>query len=117
MPLQPPAIGFLSAAQQPAPVSDTEREQLHLASDEKIAEMAAWIRVLAAQRQAVRDKMEQRQGLKVPSEYPDWDDLGEAFAAWRPPGRDAILQPPEPQITLSTKILQLAAEHDTPRGR
>jgi len=98
---------------EPAPVSDTEREQLHLAPDEKIAEIAAWIRDLAAQRQAVRDKMEQRQGLKVPSEDPDWDDLGEAFSSWRAPGRDAILQAPEPQITLSTKILQLGAEHDT----
>ena len=41
--------------------------------------MAAWIRDLAAQRQAFREKIEERQGLMVPSEDPDWDDLGEAF--------------------------------------
>ena len=81
--------------------------------DKKIAEMAAWIRDLAAQHQAFREKIEERQGLKVPSEDPDWDDLGEAFPAWRAPGRDAILQPPKPQITPSARILQLAAEHDT----
>jgi hypothetical protein len=75
--------------------------------------MAAWIRDLPAQRQAFREKLEERQGLKVPSEDPDWEDLGEAFPAWRQPGRDAILQPPKPQITPSAKILQLAAEHDT----
>ena len=34
----------------------------------------------------------------IPSEDPDWADLGEAFSAWRPPGRDAILQPPKPQV-------------------
>jgi hypothetical protein len=31
----------------------------------------------------------------------------------RTPWRDAILQPPKPQITPSTRILELAAEHDT----
>ncbi len=49
----------------------------------------------------------------VPSEDPDRDDLGEAFPARRAPGRDAILQPPKPQITPSAKILQFAAEQDT----
>jgi hypothetical protein len=42
-----------------------------------------------------------------------WADLGEAFPAWRTPGRDAILQPPKPQITPSATILQLVAGHDT----
>ena len=35
----------------PPAVSDTEREQLHPSADGKIAEMAAWIRDLTAQRQ------------------------------------------------------------------
>ena len=98
---------------EPAPVSDTDREQGHLGLDAKIAEMAGWIRDLAAQRQAFRERFEERQGLKVPNQDPDWEDLGEAFPAWKAPGRDAILQPPKPQITPSAKILQLAAEHDT----
>jgi hypothetical protein len=75
--------------------------------------MGAWIRELAAERQSFREKLDELQGLKVPSEDPDWDDLGEAFPSWNPPGRDAILQPPKPQITPSVKILQLAAERDT----
>ena len=98
---------------EPAPVSDSDREKLTLTPDKKIDEMAAWIRDLAAQRQAFREKIEERQGLMVPSEDPDWGDLGEAFPAWRAPGRDAILQPPKPQITPSAKILQLAAQPDT----
>ncbi len=105
-------IAPLRSAEPPA-VSDTEREQLHPSPDGKIAEMAAWMRDLAAQRQVFREKMEELQGLMVPSEDPDWDDLGEAFPAWRAPGRDAILQPPKPQITPAAKILQLAAERDT----
>jgi pimeloyl-ACP methyl ester carboxylesterase len=34
----------------------------------------------------------------IPSEDPDWADLGEAFSAWRPRGRDAILQPSKLQV-------------------
>ena len=98
---------------EPAPVSDIDREELTLTPDKKIDEMAAWIRDLAAQRQAFREKIEERQGLMVPSEDPEWGDLGEAFPAWHAPGRDAVLQPPKPQITPSAKILQLAQEHDT----
>ena len=98
---------------EPVPVSNIDRDQAALAPDRKIGEMAAWIRDLAAQRQAFREKLEERQGLMVPSEDPDWGDLGEAFPAWQAPGRDAILQPPKPQITASAKVLQLAQERDT----
>ena len=49
----------------------------------------------------------------MPSEDPDWGDLGEAFPAWQAVGRDAILQPPKPQITPAAKILQLVQERDT----
>ena len=98
---------------EPFPANDTDREQLTLTPDQQIGEMAAWIRDLASQRQAFREKFEEYQGLMVPSEDPDWGDLGEAFPAWQAPGRDAILQPPKPQITPAAKILQLAHEHDT----
>jgi hypothetical protein len=98
---------------EPLPVNGTDREQLTLAPDQQIGEMAAWIRDLAAQRQAFREKIEERQGLMVPSDDPDSSDLGEAFPAWQAPGRDAILQPPKPQITPAAKILQLVHERDT----
>ena len=35
------------------------------------------------------------------------EDLGEVFPAWSVPRRDAILQPPKPQITASTKPVPL----------
>jgi hypothetical protein len=98
---------------EPAAVSDTERAELALTRDKKIAEMAAWVRDLATERRSFREKLDELQGLRVPSEDPDWDDLGPAFPDWNPPGRDAILQPPKPQITPAAKILQLAAEPDT----
>jgi len=96
-----------------APVSDIDREELTLTPEKRIGEMAAWISDLAAQRPAFREKFEERQGMMVPNEDPDWGDLGEAFPSWNPPGRDATLQPPKAQITHSARILQLAAERDT----
>ena len=98
---------------EPAPVSDIDRERVTLAPDQKIAEMAAWIRDLTAQRRAFREKLEERQGLMIPNEDPDWDNLGEAFPTWPTRSPDAILQPPKPQITPSARILQLAAGRDT----
>jgi hypothetical protein len=100
---------------EPAPVQEAEREQLTLAPDENIGRMAAWVRDLAAQRQAFRDKLGERQTLKVPSEDPDFEDLGHAFPAWHPPGKDAILQPPKPEITPSAKIVELAREPEPGR--
>jgi hypothetical protein len=72
--------------------------------------MAQWAAGLASQRQAFLEKMHERQTLHVPSEDPDWEDLGPAFPAWNPPERDAILQPPRPGLTPSAKILELARQ-------
>jgi hypothetical protein len=81
--------------------------------DTKTADMAEWIRDLTAWHETFQERIEQRQGLLTPNEGPDWADLGETFPSWKALGRDAILQPPKPQITPSTKILRLAAERDT----
>jgi len=100
---------------EPQAVSDTQREQLTLAPEEKISEMAQWVSDLAAQRQAFRDKIEERHALKVPNEDPDFEDLGHAFPTWSPPERDAILQPPKPEIQPSAKIVELAREREAGR--
>jgi AAA domain len=98
---------------EPVPISDTGNEHLRLLPDQKISELAAWIHDLTIQHQAFVARMDERRKLTVPSRHPDWADLGQTFAAWRTPGRDAILQPPKPQITPMTPLLQLAADHDT----
>ena len=97
---------------EPLPVEESQREQLTLAPDEKIGQMAAWVSDLAAQRQAFRDKLEERRALRVPSEDPDFEDLGAAFPAWNPPEKDAILQPPKPEIPPAAKILEFAREQE-----
>ena len=59
------------------------------------------------QREEFRAEMDERLRLIMPGE-----DHGKAFRAVKTPGQGAILQPPTPEITLSTRIFQAAAEHD-----
>ena len=104
-------IGPLRSA-EPASSSDTEREQLDPAPDGKLTQTAAWIRDLAMQRQAFRAEAGERPRLMALGEDLVWGDLGEAFPGCQASGRDAILQPPKPEIIPSARILQLAAEHE-----
>ena len=90
---------------EPAPGTDTERHG-------KLPETGAWIRDLAAQHHAFREKLNQRQHLLMPGEDLPWAAFSGTLPSWWAPRRDAILQPPKPEITPSATILQLAAEHD-----
>jgi hypothetical protein len=95
---------------EPEPASRADQDKLTLTPDQRIGEMAAWISDLATQRHAFHEQLVERQALRVPSEDPEEHDLGPAFPAWHPPDRDAILQPPKPEITPSAKILELDRE-------
>ena len=90
---------------EPVPAADTER-------DGKLSETGAWIRDLAAQHHAFRQKLNERQHLMMPGDDMDWAALGGTLPTRRVPRRDAILQPAKPEITPSATILQHAAEHD-----
>jgi hypothetical protein len=45
---------------EPVPVSDSERDDLTLAVDNKIGQLARWVQDLAAQRTVFREKLEER---------------------------------------------------------
>ena len=77
--------------------------------------MGQWIKDLAAGHRAFAATLAERQSLTVPSEDPDYGDLGQAFPPWPGPARDAILQPPKPEIRPSSHVLQRAAERDADR--
>jgi hypothetical protein len=74
--------------------------------------MGQWINDLAAGHDAFAGKLAERQSLTVPSQDRDYADLGQAFPPWPRPGRDAILQPPKPEIRPSPQVLQRAAGRD-----
>jgi hypothetical protein len=93
-------------------VSDTERDDLTLAVDKKIGQVAQWVQDLAAQSTVVREKLKERRALRIPHEDPDWEHLGHAFPTLSAPEEGAILQPPKPVITPSAEILELAQQRD-----
>ena len=51
----------------------------------------------------------------VPSEDPDYGDLGQAFPPWTGPSKGAILQPPKPEIRPSARVLERAEDRDADR--
>src|ERR1035441_2253895 len=80
--------------------------------DQPTAEMGQWIEDLAAGHRTFADRLADRQSQRIPSEDPDYGDLGPAFPAWPGPGQDAILQPPKPEIPPSPQVLQRATDRD-----
>jgi hypothetical protein len=98
---------------EPEPATEAEREELTLTAGEEITEMGQWVKNLAAERRAFADRLAERQSMTIPSEDPDYGDLGRAFPAWPGPDKDAILQPPKPEIRPSAKVLQAARERES----
>jgi hypothetical protein len=102
---------------EPAHASDIEREHLHPATDGKPAEIPSWFRDPPMQHQGSRAGNGERPQLMAPGEDPVQGDPGKTIPDGPASGRDAILQPPKPEIIPSARILQLAAEHDTEPDR
>jgi hypothetical protein len=71
-----------------------------------------WIKDLAAGRRTFAGKLASRQSQMLPSEDPDYGDLGQAFPAWTGSGKGAILQPPRPQIRPSARVLERVVDRD-----
>jgi hypothetical protein len=93
---------------EPEPPTDAKRDELTLAAGEQTAETSQWIKDLAAQHRTYAD----RQSQTIPSEDPDHRDLGLAFPPWTGPGKDAILQPPNPRFDRPRRSPQRAADRD-----
>jgi hypothetical protein len=74
--------------------------------------MPPWITEVAAAHRTFAERLAERQSLAVPSEDPDYSDLGPAFPSWPGEGKDAILQPPKPEIPPSSEVLQRAVGRD-----
>ena len=100
---------------EPEPVTEAQSEELTLTAGEEIQEMGLWIKDLAAERKAFADQLAERQSMSIPSEDPDYGDLGQAFPAWPGPDKEAILQPPKPEIRPSAQVLERAIERDAGR--
>ena len=97
---------------EPAPATRAQRDELTLTAGQPTPEMGQWIKDLAAAHHTFAGTLAERQSLTIPSEDPAYGDLGQAFPPWPGPARDAILQPPKPEIRPSPQVLQRAADRD-----
>jgi conjugative relaxase-like TrwC/TraI family protein len=92
---------------EPGPVTEPEREQLLSPEPEALAEPAKppeWVGRLAAARDALQEKLDERKAVRIPADDHEMQDLGDAWPAPRPRERDAILQPPPPEIPPSPRL-------------
>jgi conjugative relaxase-like TrwC/TraI family protein len=97
---------------EPQPATQAQRDELTLTAGQPIPDMGQWIKDLAASHHTFAGKLAERQSLTVPSEDPDYGNLGQAFPPWPGPAKDAILQPPKPEIRPSPQVLQRATDRD-----
>jgi len=97
---------------EPLPPTPAQRDELTLTPGQPIPETSQWIKDLAAQRHAFAEQLADRQSLTIPSEDPDYGNLGQAFHPWPAPARGAILQPPKPEIQPSEQIMERALDRD-----
>jgi hypothetical protein len=101
----------LRSAEPPA-VTDARRAELTLTAGPDLPDADPWIRDLDAGHRRFAARLADRQSLTIPAEDPDYGDLGQAFPAWTGSSRDAILQPPKPQIRPSARVLERAADRE-----
>jgi hypothetical protein len=97
---------------EPEPVTQAEHDELALTGSEQIREMGHWIEDLAAERKAFSNRLAERQSMMIPTEDPGYGDVAQAFPDWHGPDRDAILQPPKPEIRPAPKVLEAAREQE-----
>jgi hypothetical protein len=101
----------LRSAESPA-ATNARRAELTLTTGQDIPDAGPWIKDLAAGRRRFAARLADRQSLMIPAEDPDYGDLGQAFPAWTGSSREAILQPPKPQIRPSARVLERAADRE-----
>jgi hypothetical protein len=99
---------------EPQPATQAQRDELTLPVGKQIPEMGQWIKDLAATHHTFAGTLAERQSMTVPSEDPDYGDSARHSRPGpdRLPARNAILQPPKPEIRPSPQVLQRAADRD-----
>jgi hypothetical protein len=96
------------------PVRPAEDERQALASDGPARQTAAWVTELAERNRMVREKLNERRSVMVPAEDHEWEDEGEAWPQVVRVDRNAILQPPKPEIRPVPQLTGRTAEREQP---
>ena len=97
---------------EPQPATDVQRAELSLTAGQDIPEAGQWIKDLAAGRRTFAERLAHRQSLMIPSDDPDYGNLGQAFPSWTGFSTGAIFQPPKPEIRPSARALERVLDRD-----
>jgi hypothetical protein len=97
---------------EPQPNTRDQHDEPALSTHDDIQWTADLIAELTAQRREFARQLSERTRLILPAADPDHGGEGRAFPAWTITARDAILQPPKPQIEPSARILERVTSHD-----
>jgi len=97
---------------EPQPATDVQRAELSLTAGRDIPEAGQWVKDLAAGRRTFAERLAYRQSLMIPSDDPDYGNLGQAFPSWTGFSTGAILQPPKPEIRPSARALERVLDRD-----
>ena len=97
---------------EPETAAESQRAELSLTGAEPPGEIGQWITGLAVEHRTFAERLADRQNMTVPAEDPQYGDLGQAFPPWPRSARDAILQPPKPEIRPSEQVLERSADRD-----
>jgi AAA domain/TrwC relaxase len=97
---------------EPDPVAEREPAAHTPAPAQPPGETGQRIKDLAAAHRTFAERLADRQSLRIPSQDPALGSLGQAFPLWQGLARDAILQPPKPEIRPSPYVLERAADRD-----
>ncbi len=98
---------------EPRPPTEEEHAQLHAPAE--VYEPPAWIADMAERTRAANEEIADRRSIEVPDEDYEW----QGQRAWPDSmslTRDAILQPPPPQIPPAAEVAERAAEIDREAG-
>ncbi len=118
--VQPRLDGGVELPREPIVLSAAEREErslevLGLTLDYDQPELPLQIREISDYNRKRQAEIDERRSLRIPSEDPDELDLGEAWNVLAERRRDAVIQPPKPQIPAARKVLEHAADREVGR--
>jgi conjugative relaxase-like TrwC/TraI family protein len=97
---------------EPEPATESQRAELTLTPGQPPGEMGQWVKELAAAHRTFAERLANLQGLTIPSQDPGYGDLGQAFPPWPGRARDAILQPPKPEIRPAPQVVERTPDRD-----
>ncbi len=115
--VQPRLDGRVEEFREPVVLSPAEREErtleaLGLTIGFDQPELPVQVREIAEFNRKRQEEIDERRSLRMPSEDPDELDLGEAWTTIAGRQRDAVVQPPKPQIPAASAVLERAEERE-----